>query len=331
MPASPKIWIDIKNSHEPLLFKSLTKDLPYGFHITARNYAEITGLLDRYGMKYEVVGEYHGKNMVSKMMFLGIRVLKLSVTVPKYDFSLSHGSIYSILASRLRRRPSITITDNDFKNRINKQIFEKSDYLLIPNALSTRDFRVKNVIRFDGYKEDIYIADFHPSECEKEIPFDDYVIIRPEAYKAYYLEGAERSIVPELVERFRKENINIVLLPRYPEERERYRNMGGVFIPDRPVHGLCAAYNSMAVLTGSGTMGREAACMDIPSVSFFPGKELLSVDKEMINKGMLFHSRDPDEIVEYVISQKHAPNPDFSRSKRVKRQVVSAIKNILER
>jgi predicted glycosyltransferase len=327
----PKIWIDIKNSHEPLFFKSLIKDLPYKFQITARRYAEITSLLDKYGIEYKVVGTYHGKNKVSKALFLSIRVLKLYLSVKNFDFSLSHGSIYSIMASRLKGIPSITITDNDFNNSINRRIFENSTYLIIPDALSTHDFRVNDVRRFDGFKEDIYIADFNPKECENEIPFDEYIIIRPEAYKAYYIEGMEKSIVPDLIKRFRKENLNIVLLPRYPEERQRYRNMEGVFIPERPVNGLCASYYSAAVLTGSGTMGREAACMGIPSVSFFPGKTLLSVDREMINKGMLFHSRDPEEIAKYVLSHRKQTNPDFSRSKRVKRQVVSAIRDIVER
>ena len=322
---------DMKNSHKPLLFKSLIKELPYEFIITARNYAEIIGLLKKYGMKYTVVGEHHSRRKLSKAFYLGLRTLELAVLTHAFNFSLSHGSIYSILASRIRRRPSITITDNDFQNRINRMIYENSTYLIVPRALQIRRFRTKNVVKFDGFKEDLYIADFKPSECEKEIPYDAYIIIRPEAYKAYYLKGAEKSIVPELVKRFRKESINIVLLPRYEEERIRYGSMDGVFIPEKPINGLCGAYNARAVLTGSGTMGREAACMGVPSVSFFPGKELLSVDREMINKGLLFHSRDSKEIVEHVLSHGKRDNAESSRSKKVKKEVINAIKSIVER
>jgi len=332
MPVDGKrIWIDIKNSHEPLLFSSLLKDLPYPYYITARDCAEITHLMERYGLEYRKTGPFHGKNKVSKAFYLGFRSFQLAVSVPSYDFFLSHGSIYGILASRIRRRPSITITDNDFHNRINRMIFENSDHLIIPRYLRTDYFKVRDAVRFDGFKEDIYVADFDASSCDDEIPFDDYVLLRPEAYRAYYLDSPEKSMVPEIVRLLLKEGMKIVLLPRYPEEREKYGDMKGVFIPERAVNGLCAAYRARAVLTGSGTMGREAAAMGVPSLSFFPGKELLSVDREMINKGLLFHSRDPKEISDFVLSSKKGGKADLSRSKRVRKEVVDAIRGIIER
>ena len=64
------------------------------------------------------------------------------------------------------------------------------------------------------------------------------------------------------------------------------------------------------------TFAREAACMGTPAVSFYPGNELLSVDEEMIRRGWMFHSRDPEEIVEYVLSSKRR-KVDFSRSKNI--------------
>ena len=330
MSKETTIWIDIKNSHEPLLFSSLLKDIHHPYFITARDYAEITQLLDKYGMEYTVSGSFHGSNTVSKAVYLGMRSLQLAVSVPKYDFLLTHGSIYAILASRIRRRPSITISDNDFDNRINRMIFENSTYMIIPSYADTHSFRVRNLITFDGFKEDLYVSDFNPTECPQEIGLKDYVLVRPEAYKAYYLDSPEKTIVPNLIRLLLKEGLNVVLLPRYPEERERYGNMRGVLIPERPVNGLCASYGARAVLTGSGTMGREAASMGIPSVSFFPGKTLLSVDREMINKGLLFHSRDPEEIVGFVLSAKRR-DADLSRSKRVKKEVVEAILGIIER
>ncbi len=324
-----KVWVDVKNSHEPLLFKSLINSLPYEFYFTARDYAEVTKLMDKYGLNYKKVGKYHGKNKVTKAANLVWRSFHLAIIVPKFDFFLSHGSIYGILASRLRRRESITITDNDFYNKTNKLIYEKSTYLILPKFLNYDKFNTNNVEIFDGFKEDIYIADFNPEKCEKEVPFSDYILIRPEAYKAYYLEGNFRSIVPELIKEFSKENYNIVLLPRYEEEREKYKSMENLFVPDNPVNGLCAAWHARAVLTGSGTLGREAACMGIPAVSFFPGKELLSVDKEMVERGWLYHSRDPKDILSYLLSRKKM-SASLERSKKVKEEVIKKIRDIVE-
>ncbi len=323
------IWIDIKNSHEPLLFKSLMQDLPYEFYLTARDYAEVTGLLDKYGMKYRSVGKFHAKNKMTKAIYLAYRSLALAITVPKYDFLISHGSIYGIMASKLRRRPSITIFDGDISSGILKRIFKYSSHLVLTEFTNYKKFGVPDdkVHIFHGFKEDIYIADLDPDKCPKEIPFDNYIIIRPEAYGAYYV-SMENTIVPELINLFSREGFNIVLLPRYPEEREKYGNLENVWIPPKPINGICGAYFARAVLTGSGTLGREAACMGTTAVSFFPGNELLSVDRELINRGWLFHSRNPKEIVDYVLNASKRKK-SIERSKKVKKEVVEIIKEIV--
>ena len=328
MPYTQKIWIDIKNSHEPLLFKSLMKDLPYEFYITARDYAEVTGLLDKYGMHYKKVGGYHAKNKFTKVIYLGWRSMRLALTMPEFDFFLSHGSIYGVMASKIRGKRAITITDNDFYNSTNRLIYKKSDYMVLPQFLNYQRFKIQKVMMFEGFKEDIYIADFEPEKCEKEIPLDDYVLVRPEAFKAYYLNGSVNTLVPQIIKAFSTQDINVVILPRYPEERERYGKYEKVFIPEKPVNGLCAAYFARAVLTGSGTLGREAACMGVPAVSFFPGKELLSVDAELIKRGWLFHSRKVDEIVRHVLRAQRR-NHSLERSKKVKKEVVKILKEII--
>ncbi len=326
------IWIDIKNSHEPLLFKSLMKDLPYKFYITARDYAEVTALLDKYRMQYQKVGKYHAKSKATKALYLGIRSLHLALIVPKFDFFLSHGSIYGIMASKLRFRRSITIFDGDINSPVLKRIFKYSNHLILTEFTDYKKFEVpdEKVRFFHGFKEDIYIADLEPDKCPKEIPFKkyEYIIIRPEAYGAYYI-NLNKSLVPDLIKEFSKESIPIVLLPRYPEEREKYSKFSNIYIPPKPINGVCAAYFARAVLTGSGTLGREAACMGVPAVSFFPGKELLSVDKELIRRGWLYHSRIPKDIVNYVLNSS-SKEKNLRRAKDVKKEVVSLIRSIIE-
>ena len=324
------IWIDIKNSHEPLLFKSLMKDLPYNFYITARDYAEVIGLLNRYGLKYKIVGRYHAKNKLTKALYLGLRSIHLALIVPKYDFFLSHGSIYGIMATKLRMKKSITIFDGDIKSKILQRIFRYSDYLILTKYTNYRKFGVSadKVYTFNGFKEDIYIADLEPEKCPKDIPFEEYIIIRPEAYGAYYV-NMKKSLVPELIREFSRIGLNIVLLPRYPEEREKYKKYENVYIPDKPINGICGAYFARAVLTGSGTLGREAACMGVPAVSFLPANDMLSVDLELIKMGRMIHTRNIKEIVDYVMSSSRK-NVDLGRSKKVKEEVVNHIKNIVE-
>ena len=79
-------------------------------------------------------------------------------------------------------------------------------------------------------------------------------------------------------------------------------------------------------------MAREAAIMGRKAVSFFPEKELLSVDRELISSGLMIHSREPKEITEYVISQpkKRKNLEDIKmRSEKAKDKVIRIINGIM--
>ena len=171
-------------------------------------------------------------------------------------------------------------------------------------------YRIKDsaIHLFNGFKEDIYIADYQPDpNFLNQLPFKEFITIRPENLKASYVPINSRTIVPELFKVFKDENI--LFLPRYIEERQYAVGSPNVFMPDSPLNGLDVCYYSKAILTGAGTFAREAALMGTPAVSFFPGKKFLNVDVIMQERGWEFKSRDPKAIYEYVIgSQKRKIN-----------------------
>jgi predicted glycosyltransferase len=222
---------------------------------------------------------------------------------------------------------------NNFLQSFETKIKSFTDYIVVPESAGEvfRRYMKKNeIITYAGFKEDVYIADFQPdSEFNEKIPFEDYVVLRPEALSSLYVDEKE-SLVSDLLNRFNRENINVVYLPRDKEDFGYVKDFN-VFTPKVPLNGLDLCYYSNVVLTGSGTMAREASCLGVPSVSFFPGKKLLSVDKNLISENKMFHSRDPEEIVEYVLNNKKKNKKllDFKRSKKVKNEVVKIIKDIL--
>ena len=82
------------------------------------------------------------------------------------------------------------------------------------------------------------------------------------------------------------------------------------------------------MLTGAGTFSREAGSMGRTAVSFFAGEKLLSVDKHMFRKGLVFHSRNPRKIVDYILSRgDNAIN--LQRSKMVQKDLFSSLEKIL--
>ena len=78
-------------------------------------------------------------------------------------------------------------------------------------------------------------------------------------------------------------------------------------------------------------MGREGAVMGKRSAIFFPNKTRLSVDEDLIKKKRMIHSRDPEELIDYFIANKNErKEPDLSKSKSVKKEVLRIINGILD-
>jgi len=336
-----KIWIDIANPSHALFFNSLINDFSSeNIFITVRDRAETAELVKSFGIKGKVIGKDY-RNGAKKMINVLYRTAILYLSIGKFDYSLSFENGISVTVSTLRTKKSILLCDNDLKflqrksyaQTIETKIKSLAKAIIIPKACY-RTFKnyidEKKLVTYDGYKEDVYLANYKPDPGFKDkLPFENFIIIRPEALGSFYVKE-RRSIVPELLKLFHKENINVVYLPRETEDA-RYAMGSGVFIPPNALNGMDLCYYANAVLTGSGTMAREAACMGRTAISFFPSDILLSVDQQLIDENKIFHSRNPKEIVEYVLSNYNKEGIlDLERSKKVKKEVLKIINACIE-
>ena len=330
------IWIDIINSSHALFFNPIIKELDSeNINVTIRDRSETVELVKSFGIKGEVIGKYY-KDNIKKSLYMIQRTIKLNSKIDNFDIALSFENGMSVAVSKFRMKKSILFCDNDLKffqkvsfvQSLETKIKAMANYILIPNACQEsfkKCIKKGNIIGYNGFKEDVYIADFIPDpNFMDKIPYDSFISLRPEAIDSFYVKQ-KQSIVTELLRLFEKENINVVYLPREKEDI-RYVNGFNVYIPKNALNGLDLAFYGDAVLTGSGTMAREAACMDKTAVSFFPSDMLLSVDKQLIMDGKMIHSRDPKEIIEYVLSHNKKNNlSNFKRSKTVKKEVMNLV------
>ena len=139
---------------------------------------------------------------------------------------------------------------------------------------------------FNGLKEQIYIADYVPEEnFTRHFPFRNYILVRAESGQNLYTKNKNSLVRQILIESYER-NINVVFLPRYESDKLHAKGLKNIYIPPNPMNGLDLCYHSDAVLTGSGTLAREAACLGIPAVSFFPDSPI-NVDKYLIQKSKL--------------------------------------------
>jgi len=337
-----KIWIDLLNPSHPLFFKPIVDELAKEFdiQITVRPRAETVSLAKQLGLEAKVLGSFYDEKRMKTVATVN-RVITLFTKVPSFDWSISLEDSDCVAVTRLKFKQSILFFDNDLKYRRHNGVIQLAEntvkllanHIIVPKAAEsvfTQTNLRKKVHSFDGYKEDVYLADFKPNPSVKDqIPFNRYVVIRPEASQSFYVHDGT-SLVPVLLSFFKGNGIPVVYLPRAKEDADLAAGYE-VFIPKAPLNGLDLCYYSDAVLTGSGTMAREAACMGKTAVSFFPGDELLGVDKQLIKDEKMMHSREVMEIGEYVLSnQGKKTSTSFRRSQQVKKEVLGIVKDILQ-
>lgn len=341
-----KIWIDITNTPHVNVLMPIYRHLKANGHeliITARDFSETIPLLRKNGIEPIIIGSHHGKSRVRKTLGLLGRYWQLLIRVPKFDVAFSLGGSYTSPIAWLRGKKSITFSDNDFTtHKFITYLF--SSYFIFPSYLhyeeAKKKFHLKDeqIKTFDGFKEDIYIADYTVDEhFLEQLPFKDFITIRPENLKAAYVPKDAVTIVPELFEVFKDQNI--LFLPRYEEEKKMAEGYDNIWYPEGPLNGLDVCYYTKAMLTGAGTFAREAALLGVPAVSFFPRKEFLAVDVVLQEQGKEFKSRSPQEIRDYVLHSVKQQSTtasgrtigDTTRSKHVLAEVLGILDEIIER
>lgn len=344
--SSVTAWIDLASPPHPFLFAAIVDRLEdVSVTSTVRQKTETVALARDVGFDARVLGRDYD-NPTLRKLGIPLRTARLAVQAPRADVSISSRNAMCILASKVRGIPSIHFTDNDITAHVDGLTAEKlynrfeasATHSIVPSAFETEELTrwgapPESIHAYDGYKEDVSIAAFDPDPTFTErLPFDDYVVVRPEARSAAYVDE-DASIVPPLLARAVERDINVVYLPRGRSDEgigERHPRNDRIFVPATPLNGLQLAWHARCVLTGSGTMAREAACMGKPAVSFFPNT-LLSVDQSLIQEGRLYHSRDVDDIIEYIDDlDEFQTVPDRSRAVRVRDEVVELMGNLLE-
>ena len=342
MPDRPTVWLDLVSPSHPLFFEGLFSTLSeVDLRTTVRDKTETVDLADQAGFEFDVLGRDFD-TVALRTAGVPLRTIQLALQAPRADVSVSASNAMCVLASRARGLPTIHFTDNDITAYVDTPVISRlfcrfralATHHIVPAAFQLTELTrwgvsPDRIHTYDGYKEDIYVAGFEPDQAVlTSLPFDSYVALRPEALGAAYVDE-EETIVPALLDALVDRGMNVVYLPRRPRDRRHTVDYptDQVHVPESPINGLQLAWFSDGVLTGSGTMGREAACLAKPAVSFFPGP-LLSVDRQLVDEGRMFHSRDPEQIATFL---EMAPSTtgSLNRSKHVRDQAVSIVRQLL--
>jgi hypothetical protein len=215
---------------------------------------------------------------------------------------------------------------------------------ILPQTLfGEKSYRAPEHIRYyRGIKEDVYVPEFRPDfSLMEELGLsrdDTIIIVRPPANEAHYYNPESDVLFIELMTRICKtSDIKVVLLPRTHQQGELLRaqfpewfRKRKTVIPTRAVDGLNLIWLSDLVVSGGGTMNREAAALGVPVYSIFRGT-IGAVDRALAREGRLILIASTEEVWTKIAFVRRPKNEQPDRSPRpALNDIVEYIEEILQ-
>ncbi len=316
-----RIWIDLANSPHVPFFRSLVNEFIHRSHevvVTARDFAETVELATRAGFAPDVIGGHGGGRLSGKAGNLVQRAMALArwARGRELHLAVSHNSYSQILAARALSLKSVTLMDYEHQPA-NHLAFRLASRIIVPRAfpeaaLTRCGASPAKVKRYDGIKEDVYLADFQSDpKFEMQLrelgvnPDDLLVTVRPPASEALY-HRFENELFGQLVEHLAATpSVKIILLPRNDSQRQHYSELANskLIIPPKPVDGSNLIAHSDLVVSAGGTMNREAAALGIPAASIYLG-EWAAIDEQLVKESRLQKISTLDDVRDLRVQKK---------------------------
>jgi uncharacterized protein len=316
---SMRVWIDLANSpHVPLLDPVVRRLESEGHEVvlTARDHAQTVELARMRWPDVNVVGGQSPAGVVAKGIAIARRANQLRSFARRVtpDVAFSHGSYAQIVAAGAARVPGVTMMDYEYQPA-NHVSFRLAERVIVPSvfpddALHRFGVRSERVVRYPGFKEELYLADFEPdrgvlAELDLE-PARVIAVFRPPPEGALYHRQANERFDDVLRVAISRKDVQVVLLPRTAQQSRRYGLLSKrVRMPDRAVDGRSLLAIADVTVGAGGTMNRESAILGTPTYTVFAG-QLGAVDAELIRLGRLHDLRD---LTSLPLFEKRGPHP----------------------
>lgn len=339
------IWIDLDNSpHVPFFVPIIheLKERGYPILTTARDCFQVCALADLHKLSYEKVGRHYGKNKFNKIAGLLIRAVQLVPTVlrERPRLAISHGSRSQLLVTKLLGIPSVIIFDYEFAKA---PLLTKPMLAIAPEVIpdSSIPEYISHVAKYPGIKEDVYVPSFRQKEgllAELGIEESKIVVtVRPPATEAHYHRAESDQLFTAAIEWLvLKSGVVVVLLPRNEQQAVVLRNSwpqffdnGKLIIPNHVIDGLNLIWYSDLVISGGGTMNREAAALGVPVYSIFRGK-IGAVDNYLAEEGRLLLLESIEDIHSKIrLSKRDKGKVVIQGNRSALNQIVAAIEEMV--
>lgn len=308
--------------------------------VTARAFAQTIELAEAAHLAPTVIGGHGGRELSGKAGNLFGRALALRTWARGRAFALavSHNSYSQIIAARALGLQTVTLMDYEHQPA-NHLAFRLASRVIVPRAFPESALRRygagggRKVRRYDGFKEDVYLADWQPRAgafenllkslgvAERQV----LVVVRPPARDALY-HRFDNELFDALLEHLcARDDVRVVLLARTAAQREEFvarHPSERVIMPRHALDGATLIAAADLVVSAGGTMNREAAALGVPAATVYAG-EWAAVDEELVREGRLIRIRTQADINHLHIGKKDAANA--RRALGVRAQVADEI------
>jgi uncharacterized protein len=244
------------------------------------------------------------------------------------------------MLGNLLRIPTILVLDYEHSRT---PLLMRPKWEIVPDVLPDHGLHSPStrVRKYRGIKEDVYVPEFKPDRSVLDVlglRAEDLIItVRPPATEAHYHNPEAEILLAHLMQRIcRTPGLRAVLLPRNKGQEQALRTSnpewfanGRMIVPQRAVDGLNLLWFSDLVVSGGGTMNREAAALGIPVYSIFCGRTG-AVDARLEREGRLNLVRTVEEVDDKIAFKRRDKSaPPDSRARAALVDIVDHVEEIV--
>ena len=305
-----KVWVDCTAAAHPLVLRPIVERLEARgdeVFVTAREYGQTLGILERLGIPYMAVGAHGGASTLRKGWAVAGRSARLAQLVweRQPDLAIAHGSVDLAVVSALFRIPSAQMQDYEFAGLQRQISFRVAKRVLVPDSIPVERLKrtgakERKLVRYPGLKEEYYLADFEPDHgVLEELGLDRekvLVVVRPPPEISEY--HARNDLYDRVIDRLAGESdAQAVVIPRTESQGAAVRAIGAasLIVPERAIDAQSLIAFADLVVSAGGTMNREAVALGTPVFTTFAGR-MGGVDEALIAEGRLQVLADPAEL-----------------------------------
>ncbi|MCB0862243.1 MAG: DUF354 domain-containing protein [Solirubrobacterales bacterium] len=300
-----RFWVDIDNPPQAQYLSPIARGLRERGNavlVTARDHEQTLAVLANRGEAALPVVSSFGASKPAKYAGTVYRILRLVALVRRQigtPDAVVSTSRSGVLAARLLGCPIFTVLD--YEGVEIKSFLRSGTTILHPQALpaavfEARGFPANRLQSFPGLKEDIALLGLErkppvplalPPPRDESIPS---VLLRPPSETSHYRVDESIRVLKRLTGRLSSHaDIQVVFTPRDREQIELIRFHDWLVQPviiERPLPVLELLNSVDHVVTGGGTMLREAAWFGIPASTLFQG-QLPAIDRWLEKQGAI--------------------------------------------